>query len=439
MAGTMARDDLNSPGPPRGLPVAARRARLIMVPTLAAVAAGAAWVMFTGSPPGTVAGQARGVRLLTLDRAFPAGGRYPADPYIGPRVCAECHPGESALHVRSGHAQTLRPAGGRGVALGLDGKTMADPELSGVSWTYRYRNGQLAILRAASGKVEECIAEYAFGSGHHAMTFVNVIDPKVPAILEHRITYYTRQHALGLTPGQDAAIGSPHRTPIGAVFESRQARKCFGCHATQVSLDGEKIDEATLIPNVSCERCHGPARAHVEAARRGAADSELALPFGPDRYTAEGLLTLCGTCHRHPSRARPDQIRPDDPQLARFQPVGIIASRCFRESRGTFSCVTCHDPHARASSDRGAYLAVCVSCHSGGSDPPGPLPDQHQRASSCPVAPRGDCVECHMPRVDAGQHILFADHWIRVRRPGEPVQRRPGPPPDLKLLDTPDP
>jgi Cytochrome c554 and c-prime len=435
MAETMARTAADSTEPPRALSAAARWARRLTILILAALAGCGVWALLDVRPSGTVAGRARGVRLLTLDRPFPAGGRSPSDPYIGPRVCGECHPGELALHVRSGHAQTLRPAGRRALALGLDGKTIADPEFSGVSWSYRYRDSQLSILRTASAKVEECIAEYAFGSGHHATTFVNVIDPKVPAILEHRITYYARPHALGVTPGQDAVAGSPHRTPIGAVFDARQARKCFGCHATQISLDGETIDKATLIPNVSCERCHGPGRAHVEVARRGAADSELALPFGPGRYTAEDLLTLCGTCHRHPSRGRPEQIRPDDPQLARFQPVGIIASRCFRESRGAFSCVTCHDPHSRASSDRGVYLAVCRSCHSGGetSSPPGAA------GTPCPVAPRGDCVDCHMPRVDSGQRVLFADHWIRVRRPGEAVLRRPGPPPNLKLLDTPDP
>ena len=62
------------------------------------------------------------------------------------------------------------------------------------------------------------------------------------------------------------------------------------------------------------------------------AGSELELPFGHDRFTADGLLMLCGTCHRHPSGAKPGQIRPDDAHLARFQPVGILQSRCFRES-----------------------------------------------------------------------------------------------------------
>src|SRR5262249_3958985 len=167
---------------------------------------------------------------LTVDREFPARGRYPSDPYVGPRVCAECHPGESALHARSGHGRTLRPAGRGSVARGLDGKTIADPEHADVLWSYRYRDGQHHILREAEGRVEDHIAEYAFGSGHHAVTFVTVTDPGLPEILEHRITYYPLQHALGLTPGQDNKPRPARVTPIGAVWPSRAARKCFGCH-----------------------------------------------------------------------------------------------------------------------------------------------------------------------------------------------------------------
>ena len=155
-------------------------------------------------------------------------------------------------------------------------------------------------------------------------------------------------------------------TPIGGVLPPRRPGSASTVIRPRLSArDDRVIDDQTLIPNVSCERCHGPGRANVEAARRDAPADELQLPFGPGRYTADSLLGLCGTCHRHPSRSKPGQVRPDDPHLARFQPVGILQSRCFRESNGTFSCVTCHDPHARASSDRASYLEICLSCHSG--------------------------------------------------------------------------
>jgi hypothetical protein len=445
MVGMMARDGTSNFQSRRG-PDAADRGRIVTALALAAVVGAGMWTVFDAKR--SEAGRTRGVRLLTLERPFPAEGRYPSDPYVGPRVCAECHPGAYALYARSGHSRTLRSAGSRLLARTLDGTKVPDPVHPSALWGYQYRDGQLHISHTEGGRVEESIAEYAFGSGYHATTFVNVLDPGIPAILQHRLTYYTKEHSLGVTPGHDAQNRLPGGSPLGAMTVARDARKCFGCHITDASARADRaIDEETMIPNVSCERCHGPGKAHVEAARRGAPDADLALPFGPDLFTADGLLTLCGTCHRHPSGSHPGQIRPDNPLLARFQPVGVLQSRCFRESGGAFSCITCHDPHARASSDRASYVAVCLSCHAASGPGPGPSqqpPDLHARTpgeptatgTPCPVEPRGDCIVCHMPRVDAGQHILFADHWIRARRSDQPSPPAHEPSPMLRLLDT---
>ncbi|HZW29555.1 MAG TPA: cytochrome c3 family protein [Isosphaeraceae bacterium] len=416
----MARQETGGPDPKhqRGA-VSPRRAGMVIALGLAATAAAALWVAVTAGRTRPVTGRLRNVRLLTFDRPFPEGGRFASDPYIGSHVCAECHPGEAALHSRSGHALTLRPAARRALSRRLDGTSVADPELPDVRWSYRYADGRLSIARRTPNQVEECIAEYAFGSGHHATTFVSVIDPVVPAILEHRLSYYTRDGVLALTPGHETKPPPPGLTPHGGVPPPRDARACFGCHATQVSARGSPgIDEAMMIPNISCERCHGPGRAHVAAARRGAPESQLALPFGPDRWTAPDLLKFCGTCHRHPSGPRPEQIRPDDPNLARFQPIGLMQSACYRQSQGALSCVTCHDPHARASSRRAEYDAVCLECHGGPAGSGGSARSLARPGAVCPVSPRQRCVECHMPQVgvDAGRHILLSDHWIRIRR-----------------------
>jgi hypothetical protein len=40
-----------------------------------------------------------------------------------------------------------------------------------------------------------------------------------------------------------------------------------------------------------------------------------------------------------------------------------------------------------------------------------------------------------MPRVDSGQHILFTDHWIRIRRAGEAASSARGARLNLDLLD----
>jgi len=320
---------------------------------------------------------------------------------------------------------TLRPAGQLAVSRKLNGMTVADPELPEVLWSYRFRDEALTIARKAQGKVEECIAEYAFGSGHHATTFVNVIDPEIPAILEHRLTYYANAGALALTPGHDMKPSPPGLTPRGGVPPPRDTRACFGCHATQISAGGsQRLDEGTMIPNITCERCHGPGRAHVAAARRKAPQSELSLPLGPGRWTAPELLRFCGECHRHPSGPRPEQIRRGDPLLARFQPIGLSLSKCYRQTPGSLSCVTCHDPHARASSNRAGYDAICLKCHGGRGGSAAQAPGVGRPNVVCRVSPLERCVECHMPRVDVGHQLLLSDHWIRIHDDGEPAAKK---------------
>jgi hypothetical protein len=375
----------------------------------------------------TVAALPKRLGLITFDRPFPAEGRYVADAYIGSKVCAECHPGEAALQSRSGHSMTLRPAGRLALSRRLDGRVVADPEWPDVHWSYHFRDTQLEIERDAPSEVRKWVADYAIGSGHHAVTFLSVLDRAAPAVLEHRLTYFNRaqgQNELGITPGHETRPPPPGLKPYGGELPARVGRECIRCHATQISAgDDQRFDEETMIPNVSCERCHGPGKAHVAAARRGSAESELALPFGPERWTAESLLNMCGACHRLPSAAQVVQVRTDNPLLIRFQPVGLMQSLCYQKSGGQLSCITCHDPHARVSTNRGAYDATCLSCHGGSSrtttaTSAASAELRQATGTPCPVSPTKGCVECHMPRLDGGQGIIFSDHWIRVRRAG---------------------
>ncbi len=415
-----------------GPSASSRRVLLAGGLALAALVGGALWSMLAVRLAPLFPPHGRVVKLLTMERPFPAGGRYPGDPFIGPAACRDCHPAETALHWRSGHAHTLSSTARRKLARQVDHMIVADPERPDVSWEYRFADGRLYVGRRTSSWFEELVAEYAFGSGQHAVTFVNVVGEEPPKIFEHRMTYYANTRSFRLSPGHDTVPKLPGMTPLGGFPQQADAWSCFACHSTQVSTEpGLRIDEERLIPNISCERCHGPARAHVEAAARNAPPDELKIPFGPRRgYTAEQVIGLCGMCHRHPGKPGVGPLDPENSHLARFQPVGVLQSRCYRESGGGFSCVTCHDPHDRTSRDRPAYNAKCVSCHHDASVNRAAAPTltlalagdrpASARGLPCPVEPAGDCVACHMPRVDAGQGVLFADHWIRVRRRPDP-------------------
>jgi hypothetical protein len=360
-----------------------------------------------------------GLTVITPAKSLRGGG-----PFAGSFSCRECHPGEHAAFTRSGHSQTLHAAGSSQVAGRLDGRSVPDPEFPGVVWSYARRGGRFEAERftVATGDVERLVLDFVFGSGHHASTFISLSDPGAPRALEHRLTYYPRDDVLDVTPGQRSGQQAAGTTPLGRTLPPRETLKCFGCHTTPVgptppTAAGQApiAETGPLAANVGCESCHGPAQSHVEAARRGRTD--LSMPFGLGGWTAASQLGLCGQCHRHPSRFPPDMIRPDDPQLARFQPIGLMQSKCYTRSGGAFTCVNCHDPHSRASSDQHAYEAACLQCHDG--------VRESEKIVPCPVSPRNGCLSCHMPKVDSGQRVLFTDHWIRVRRPGKPAGDRP--------------
>src|SRR5439155_23785135 len=106
-AGSMARDETPESVPQTGpLPSRPRRPLAILGVGAVATLLAAGWVALNALWTEPRLRRAGAGGLLTVDRPFPAEGRFPGDPYIGSKACAECHPGEFALYTRSGHAAT---------------------------------------------------------------------------------------------------------------------------------------------------------------------------------------------------------------------------------------------------------------------------------------------------------------------------------------------
>jgi len=152
---------------------------------------------------------------------------------------------------------------------------------------------------------------------------------------------------------------------------------------------------------------------------------------------------VCDQCHLQPSVAlfgvrafgRPDySYRPGQPlnqylvqmdivergkpKSERFEinhhPYRLRQSRCFQESSGAMSCLTCHDPHRKVPEPERAahYRTACLGCHSKQS-----LSSGH--AKTVPDVAASDCTRCHMQkrRTQDIVELLATDHLIR-RRPG---------------------
>jgi hypothetical protein len=330
-------------------------------------------------------------------------GPGPVDMFVGARACASCHPGEHAAHGLSGHNRTLRPAGEGPLAGVLDGQSVADPEEPGVTWTYSARDRRLFVTRSEGGTAGPPIPiDFAVGSGQHATTFVSELragEPGKRLGLEHRLTYFAHSRSLALTPGQHKFSRSG-QSRYGYLLTPELIQDCINCHSTRTSARGAKrLDVETMIPNISCERCHGPGRSHVEQARGGATAEGLRMLLGPDG-DGPAEVRSCGTCHRLPHQFKPAELRPDNAVLARFPSVGLMQSKCYSASKGALRCTTCHDPHSRVSHEPIMYENVCLSCHRAAPQP------------TCSVSPGSGCVACHMPKRQVGRGLEFSDHWI---------------------------
>ncbi len=56
---------------------------------------------------------------------------------------------------------------------------------------------------------------------------------------------------------------------LGQKLTPDDAQKCFSCHATNAVSETQELRLEGLTPGIGCEACHGPAAAHVEAAKAG--------------------------------------------------------------------------------------------------------------------------------------------------------------------------
>ncbi|HYE95725.1 MAG TPA: tetratricopeptide repeat protein [Rubricoccaceae bacterium] len=289
---------------------------------------------------------------------------------------------------------------------------------------------------------------HVVGSGNatrsYFMTARAIDDPEGAGYLtEMPLTWYVERALWDLSPGY---------SQTNSRFDRPITVECLACHDGPPGYAKGTQNFYTDVPlGITCERCHGPGSAHVEARLEGGeiegADSTI---VNPARLSPELQLAVCQQCHlsgttvfkagEDPTTYRPG--RPlsahrtvfafaehvDDPEAFGISShaLRMMQSACFTETRGTdhaLTCTTCHDPHQPvAEADPDAFNAACRTCH---------RTNAHADLCARPGARTpadamtGDCVSCHMRKSGTSDipHVAFTDHWIRRRPP--PPSRRP--------------
>ena len=96
-----------------------------------------------------------------------------------------------------------------------------------------------------------------------------------------------------------AWANSPNYQDGEANFEKRVLPNCLACHMEFAKTKGSPVfsnefDRASLVLGISCERCHGPGKQHVQAKMEKRAQTGIAQ-IG--KLARERQMEVCAQCH----------------------------------------------------------------------------------------------------------------------------------------------
>jgi len=330
--------------------------------------------------------------------------------YVGNEACAKCHAEISRSYVLTPMARASGPAiqnlipadfvhSNSGVHYWIDSD-------AGRVWLHFERPRDPAVR----GKRELL---YYIGSGRRGLSYLFAEDG---FLFESPINWYTHERRWDMAPAYQDAHEMPLNLPA---FTS-----CLRCHVSgmQPPVKGTENRYPTppfLHNGVTCERCHGPGRAHVDRPASGAI-------VNPAKLTPELRDAVCMQCHlegkvaierpgRHAYEFRPGESLTE--YVRYYVPAGdqgaglggvsqveaMAQSVCKQKSGDHMSCTSCHDPHYEPTSEeRDAYFRKkCLACH--GAD----FGAKHHAAQL-------DCTSCHMPAAASTDvaHTQVTDHRI---------------------------
>jgi hypothetical protein len=374
--------------------------------------------------------------------------------YVGSQICAGCHTALYEQYLKTGMGQSMSLAGTRAQT-----ERVSAPVTIFQESTRRYfqltREGQslyqsqyeLDVSRKEVFRSTHRL-EYVIGSGANGQSYAIRRDG---ALFQAPLSYYSKPKKWGLSPGFESS-------DVG--FNRPILTGCVACHSGRAlpvpGRAGFYQDPAFTELAIGCENCHGPGQLHVAERAQG-----LAVPKTGDRTIVNparlpGWLAdnICMNCHQtgdtrilQPGKDHLDfrpgmplnetvgifripyrrESPPDEDLLEHYS--SMVLSRCYRESKGRLSCITCHSPHSEPGPGEAAayYRSKCFGCHT-------------DRSCVVPFAERqrsaNDCAGCHLPKreIRTIAHSALTNHRILARQ-GQPLPeaafRQPTGPPDV--------
>jgi hypothetical protein len=343
--------------------------------------------------------------------------------FMGADACAECHQENHDGFVHTAHHRTsgvVNP----GVAVGHFNKPRnslitRDPNLF---FTMKHRDGRHFQEISFADWSLEVPHDVFTGSAKAGQSFLFWHQD---ALFQSHVSYLTNS---------DEWITSPGYRDTSVMYTRVIRQECLECHVTYIESKRKPnvYHRDSAIWGISCERCHGPGREHVEFHRSHAEERLAKHIVLPSDLPRERQLDICGQCHSgsfsflgDPFSYRPGEELDQYHKLLDQDSSGVGSihtanqlkrlemSKCFQHSEMT--CTTCHNPHEHQRGDLTAFTASCLTCH----EPTACGMSEHLGEKIAE-----NCVSCHMPigdnegmtlQVSRGLFtVKMIDHHIRI-------------------------
>lgn len=336
--------------------------------------------------------------------------------YAGSQTCRSCHQQIYDSFIKTAHANTSSNslpaeviadfAQGKNVFIFND-SVQVQMQKTGDKYYQTYlRSGR---------KIASHPFDIIVGSGRKAQTYLYYNDRL--KLFQLPISYFMAEQTWANSPGFPAGY---------AMFNRNVPSYCMGCHSSYIGVKQtytgpvmeETFEKNKIVYGIDCERCHGPALAHVDFYTNRPADTVHKFITKISTLNRVQKTDMCALCHSGFTDVQQSlfKFKPGDkfsdfwfPEFGHQDTASLdvhgnqtqlmMASACFKQSNA-LTCTSCHNPHVKERDNLEIFSNRCSSCHK---------EVQHSftgNNASLDNAVKTNCIDCHMPQLASGIKML---------------------------------